>query len=118
MATANVMLSVRGQEVAAALWEFYVIVNVYDFQLKEWRRSKAGEAEVRLIEEHWGILPDKLLDTKVTGSNGDVRFGSGGQYPAGRYKVEAEHLTSHHASGVVGDATEAGQWSIINIYEP
>ena len=117
MATANVVLRVEGQAVGV-YWDFLVSILVHRLATDTWTYASAGEAMVRLIEEHWGILPDKELGRKYTDASGKAYFNGVANYESRRYKVEAEHKVSHDTAGVLIETFDDGTWGVIEAYDP
>lgn len=113
---ATATLYVEGKAVGAE-WQFRGMVHVLDPETGDWRRANPGEVLVELIEYHWGILPDRLLDSKNTDANGDAYFDTAAKYPPAGYLLKATHNTSQDTYGVLLETHEDGSWEVANIYE-
>lgn len=104
-------------EPEATTWGFKARVYVYEPATGSQRLAYVGEVQVQLIEYHWGLLPDVLLDQRDTDTSGEALFNSGAYYPPAQYLVKAIHNASGDTYGVLLQTFEDGTWEEQRVYE-
>ncbi|MBA7522454.1 hypothetical protein ES705_14573 [subsurface metagenome] len=90
--TADIPLYVEAQQIGAA-FEFKARVFVEDpAGSGNWRRATSGEVSVKLsyLGEWWQLATE--METKNTNASGECIFS--GWWEAGKFTMEAKHLTS------------------------